>query len=133
MQFDDAEKKKQELVSKVVSGAPESMEAFFGEVLMDIVWPRETLVSFEVRDGGKRLAFDVDLPEIEDMPTKTASVPQRGYKLSVKDLGPTTIQKMYAKHTRLTVDGPWGSGLLQLWQANVRHYWQHHCEQQKHG
>jgi len=97
-QFDAAERKKQELVSKVVSGDPESMETFFGEVLMDIVWPRETLVSFEVRDGGTRLAFDVDLPEVEDMPTNTASVPQRGYKLSVKELGPTAIQKMYAKH-----------------------------------
>lgn len=97
-QFAAAERVKQELVSKAVSGVPEAMESFFGEVLMDIVWPRETLVSFEVRDVGTRMVFDVDLPEVEDMPTKTASVPQRGYKLSVKELGPTAVQKMYAKH-----------------------------------
>jgi hypothetical protein len=97
-QFETAERKKQELVSSAVAGDPDAMESFFGEVLMDIVWPRETIVSFEVRDGGQRLAFDVDLPEIEDMPTKTASVPQRGFKLSVKEMGPTNIQKLYAKH-----------------------------------
>ncbi len=97
-QFATAERVKQELLAKAVSGDPEAMESFFGEVLMDIVWPRETLVSFEVRDGGTRMAFDVDLPEVEDMPAKTASVPQRGYKLSVKEMGPTAVQKMYAKH-----------------------------------
>lgn len=97
-QFETAERNKQGLVSSAVAGDPDAMESFFGEVLMDIVWPRETIVSFEVRDGGRRLAFDVDLPEIEDMPTKTASVPQRGFKLSVKEMGPTNIQKQYAKH-----------------------------------
>lgn len=97
-QFETAERNKQCLVSSAVAGDPDAMELFFGEVLMDIVWPRETTVSFEVRDSGQRLAFDVDLPEIEDMPTKIASVPQRGFKLSVKEMGPTNIQKLYAKH-----------------------------------
>lgn len=96
--FKTTEAQKQSLISKAVAGDAEAMEEFFGEVLMDIVWPRETLVSFEVQDGGKRLAFDIDLPEREDMPSKTASVPQRGFKLSVKDIGPINIQKMYAKH-----------------------------------
>lgn len=96
--FEVAERKKQELVVEAVSGNVEAMETFFGEVLQDIVWPRETVVSFEVQDGGRSLAFDVDLPEIEDMPTKTASVPQRGLKLTVKEMGVTHVQKMYAKH-----------------------------------
>lgn len=96
--FEAAEQKKRDFVAKAVAGDVESMEAFFGEVLQDIVWPRETLVSFEVQDGGKSLAFDVDLPEIEDMPTKTASVPQRGFKLTVKEMGITHVQKLYAKH-----------------------------------
>ena len=97
-QFERAEKEKQELISKAVAGNPAAMESFFGDILQDIVWPRETLVSFEVRDGGARLAFDVDLPEVEDMPSKIATAPQRGYKLSVKALGPTNIQKLYAQH-----------------------------------
>lgn len=32
------------------------------------------------------------------MPQKTATVPQRGYKLSVKELGPVQLQKLYAQH-----------------------------------
>ena len=96
--FDASEQQKAELIKKVVAGDTAAMEGFFGEVLVDIVWPRETLVSFEVRNDGTKLAFDVDLPELEDIPTKVASVPQRGFKLTVKDIGPTNIHKMYAKH-----------------------------------
>jgi hypothetical protein len=96
--FDTAEDRKRELVEAAVAGDSESMENFFGEVLNDIVWPRETAVSFEVLDEGRELAFDVDLPEQEDMPTKTASVPQRGYRLSVKEMSATAVQKMYAQH-----------------------------------
>lgn len=96
--FEAAEDQKRELVEMAVAGNPESMETFFAEVLNDIVWPRETEVSFEVRDEGRELAFDVDLPELEDMPAKTASVPQRGYRLSVKELSSTAVQKLYAQH-----------------------------------
>lgn len=97
-QFESEERRKEQLVSRAVAGDPQVMEEFLGEALMDIVWPRETLVSFEVRGAGTALAFDVDLPEIEDMPTKTASVPQRGYRLSVKEMGQTAVQRLYAEH-----------------------------------
>lgn len=97
-QFESEERRKEHLVSRAVAGEPKVMEEFLGEALMDIVWPRETLVSFEVRDAGTALAFDVDLPEVEDMPTKTASVPQRGYRLSVKEIGQTAVQRLYAEH-----------------------------------
>jgi hypothetical protein len=96
--FDAEEGKKQDLIARALAGDPQAMEDFFGEVLSDVAWPRETLVSFEVQDAGTRLSFDVDLPEVEDMPAKTASVPQRGLKLSVKEMGPTAVQKLYAQH-----------------------------------
>lgn len=97
-QFENTENERQELVEKASHGDPDAMEAFFGEALMDIVWPRETIVSFEVRDGGTRLVFDIDLPEVEDMPNNTASFPKRGYRLSVTELAPGKINKVYAKH-----------------------------------
>jgi len=96
--FEAAERRKQALIASAVAGEVAAMEEFLGEVLQDIVWPRETAVSFEVLDGGARLAFDVDLPEVEGMPTKTASVPQRGYKLSLKAMSQTAVQKLYAQH-----------------------------------
>ena len=97
-EFESVERKKHELIAQALSGDPNAMEAFFGEALQDIAWPRETLVSFEIRDQGTQLAFDVDLPEVEDVPTKTATVPARGYKLSVKEMGATAVQKLYAAH-----------------------------------
>lgn len=93
-----SESEKKKLMERAVAGDPESMERFFAEILQDIVWPRETEISFEIRREGTELAFDIDLPELEDMPRKSASVPTRGYRLSVKELGPTTVQKMYAQH-----------------------------------
>lgn len=74
------------------------MERYLEEKLGEIAWPRETIVAFDIRDAGKRVALDVDLPELEDMPTKLAAVPARGLKLSVKELSASKIQKLYAEH-----------------------------------
>lgn len=86
-----------EFFDRVNAGDVVALEQYFEAVLQDIVWTRETLVSFDIRPD-RTIAIDVDLPEIEEMPTKTASVPQRGYRLSVKDMSPTQIQKLYMRH-----------------------------------
>lgn len=97
-EHETAERRKSILISEAAAGKVTFMEIFLEQALQDIVWPRETLVSFEIQDDGARLVFDVDLPEIEDMPTKVAAVPQRGYKLSVKELSQTKVQQLYAEH-----------------------------------
>ena len=97
-EHETAERRKSILISEAAAGKVTFMEIFLEQALQDIVWPRETLVSFEIQDGGARLVFDVDLPEIEDIPTKVAAVPQRGYKLSVKELSQTKVQQLYADH-----------------------------------
>lgn len=97
-EFEGLEEERRQTFSRVQRGDREAIETFLGNVLLDINWPRETLVSFEVGEDGKTLQFDVDLPEVQDMPQKTATVPQRGYKLSVKELGPVQLQKLYAQH-----------------------------------
>lgn len=98
VRFEQSEAQRGAFLGKAMAGDPDAMEEFFENVLSDIVWPRETEVSFEVRDAGRKLVFDVDLPEIEDMPTKTATVPQRGYRLSIKEMGQTAVQELYAQH-----------------------------------
>ena len=65
---------------------------------MDIVWPRETILSSEIRDDGRVVMVDIDLPEIEELPRKTAAMPARGYKLSVKELPVTRHQQLYMRH-----------------------------------
>jgi len=42
--------------------------------------------------------MDVDLPEIEDMPTKLASLPARGWKVSMKQLTDTKKRQLYMNH-----------------------------------
>jgi len=98
LEFDTAQRSKQDLIAKVIQGNTLSMEIFLEEVLQDIVWPRETTLSFDILEDGKKVVVDVDLPEIEDMPDKVASVPQRGYRLSVKEISATQVQKNYMRH-----------------------------------
>jgi len=96
--FDRAQAARQNLIEQVIAGDVAGMEALFEERLQEIVWPRETNVSFELVDAGKRITIDVDLPELDDMPNKTAGVPQRGVRLSIKELSPTQVQKLYMQH-----------------------------------
>src|SRR3546814_2526963 len=74
------------------------MERLLEENLQDIAWPRETLRSLEIAEQGQHIRRDVDLPELEDMPSKIAAVPARGLKLSVKDLPAAQIRKRYMAH-----------------------------------
>ena len=82
---------------KVLTEMP-AMEIVLEENLLDIVWPRETELSTEIRDDGKLVMVDIDLPEIEELPRKTASVPARGYKLSIKEIPVTRHQQLYMRH-----------------------------------
>lgn len=75
-----------------------AMSQFLEMQLNEIVWPRETQVSFDISQDGGTIMVDVDLPEYEDMPTKLASVPQRGYRLSVKELGDKKVRQLYVDH-----------------------------------
>jgi hypothetical protein len=82
---------------RVVAGDVPAMERFLENTLQDIVWPRETTVSFQITHG-KIVELDVDLPEIEDMPSRTAHAPQRGLRLTVKEVSPTQLSKLYMRH-----------------------------------
>ncbi|MBN3268748.1 hypothetical protein CUR95_16280 [Bordetella bronchiseptica] len=75
-----------------------AMERWLESNLQDIAWPRETLVALEIADEGHHVLLDVDLPEIEDMPSKLAAVPTRGLKLSVKELPEAQVRKRYMTH-----------------------------------
>ena len=96
--FLDKEKARRDLIERRIYDDPHAMESFLQEWLEDIVWPRETNVVFEIDGGGKTAFVDVDLPEIDDMPEQTASVPQRGYKLTVKKLSETRVRDLYVRH-----------------------------------
>lgn len=89
---------RRKLIEQDIYTDPAAMEQHFEGVLGEINWPRETAVSFEIADGGTTVLLDVDLPEIENMPTKAASIPQRGLKLTVKELPAAKVRKLYMDH-----------------------------------
>lgn len=89
--------RKKLIEEKVLSELP-AMEIVLEQSLMDIVWPRETALSSEVRNDGRVVMIDVDLPEIEELPRKTATMPARGYKLPIKELSATRLQQLYMRH-----------------------------------
>lgn len=93
-----SEAKRRHQVEELIYSDIEAMERHLEQTLQDTAWPRETLVAAELLDSGRTVFLDVDLPEIEDMPDKTAGVPQRGMKLSIKAMSPTQIQRLYMRH-----------------------------------
>lgn len=92
------QEERREFIERAIIEDPQAMETFLEERLAEIVWPRETSVSAEIAVDGSAVRLDVDLPEIEDFPSKTATVPVRGLKLSVKEMSPSKVEKLYADH-----------------------------------
>lgn len=76
----------------------QAMEAVLAERLEVMSWPRETDVSFEIKDEGKTVVLDVDLPEIEDMPTKVPTVAARDFALKFKEMAATKVRELYMRH-----------------------------------
>lgn len=68
IEFNEFQEKRKKFIEEERLTDPRAMQEFLIEALQTIVWPRETNVSFEVVNDGKCVLFDVDLPEIEDMP-----------------------------------------------------------------
>lgn len=75
-----------------------SMEKILANHLRSIAWPRETQVSFEVGSDDRSVYLDVDLPEIEDLPTQQARIAKSGLKILVKDRSETQRRKEYMQH-----------------------------------
>jgi hypothetical protein len=95
--FDATQLERRQFIERVISGDTQALEQSIEEILNDIVWPRETLVGLDIRENGSTVLFDVDLPEIEEMPTRIAGV-QSGYPLYVKEMGAAQVQELYMKH-----------------------------------
>lgn len=74
--------------------ASQTLEA----AISDLEWPRETLTSFELEIDKARVWLDVDLPEIEDMPQRVATMAASGRKLNVKAKSQKAMRLEYARH-----------------------------------
>lgn len=94
----EAEATRRRFIEELIHRDPKAMETHLEASLQGIAWPRETSVAVELMDSGRVVFIDVDLPEIEEMPDRTAGVPQRGMKLSVKAMSATHVRRLYMRH-----------------------------------
>ena len=66
--------------------------------LEDIDWPLPTEASFELRDQGRTLALDVNLPQADEVPALRLRAYQRGLGVSVARLSATAQRTLYSQH-----------------------------------
>lgn len=74
------------------------MATLLDAALDGLDWPRETLISYQIDDAGRTVWLDVDLPEIEDLPQRVASIAADGRRLIIKAKAKTQLLKEYAVH-----------------------------------
>ena len=68
------------------------------KAVQSLEWPRETLISFQLDLSGETVWLDVDLPEIEDLPQRVATMAASGKKLNVKAKPQKSLRMEYAYH-----------------------------------
>ena len=96
--FEREEQERFRLFREARSGSTTEMSDFFQYRIEELTWPRETIIDYQIEQGGKMMFVDVDLPEVEDMPRRQASVPSRGLRLGIRTISDTQNRRNYARH-----------------------------------
>jgi hypothetical protein len=95
---DSTQRGRKLLYERLVLTDLRAMDTVLEERLQFINWPRETLVAFDIGNDGSVLYADVDLPEIEDMPTETYAVASRDLALVTKEMSEKRVRELYLRH-----------------------------------
>jgi uncharacterized protein DUF4236 len=93
-----AEADRRTLLEERLYSEPEAMQMVLEQRLAGVPWPRETNIAMEIAEGGKVAILDVDLPEIEDVPRKTATYGGRGWKVTIIELSDHKVARLYMRH-----------------------------------
>jgi hypothetical protein len=96
--FEIEQEKQRKLIEEDRFTNTDAMKQFLEEVLHTIVWPKETLVSFDVNSEGSVVLMDVHLPEFEEMPEIQTKVNKRDFKLTLMPISETQKRKNYFTH-----------------------------------
>ncbi len=97
-EFDNKEIYYTENYKTLLQNDTDFMEIVLENAFNSLSWPRETIVSYEIDNNGSLVWIDVDLPEIEDLPQKVATLAANGKKLNIKNKPKKQLQLEYAKH-----------------------------------
>ncbi|OCL86268.1 DUF4236 domain-containing protein [Arcobacter porcinus] len=98
---EDFDKVQNELVinfSTLIRTDINTMSNYLEKVLQNLDWARETLVSYNINTSKNSVYIDIDLPEIEDIPQKTATIAATGKKLNIKNKTEKQLRVEYASH-----------------------------------
>lgn len=74
------------------------MSEYLEKVLQGLDWARETLISYDINNLTNTVYIDIDLPEIEDIPQRTASIAATGKKLNIKNKTDKQLRLEYSTH-----------------------------------
>lgn len=74
------------------------MSEYLEKVLQGLDWARETLVSYDINNLTSTVYIDIDLPEIENIPQRTASIAATGKKLNIKNKTDKQLRLEYSTH-----------------------------------
>jgi len=66
--------------------------------LNDLDWLSETQVDFDIDLASQSVYLDVDLPEVEDIPARSAEFGARNRRLLIKDKSDRQRREEYARH-----------------------------------
>lgn len=76
----------------------ELMNSSLENALGELEWPLETNIDFDIRDQGRLLLLDVDLPEIEDLSTEEARISANKRRILKKKKSQSALRLEYANH-----------------------------------
>lgn len=68
----------------------------------EINWSKETIITYDFSRNDK-ICLDIDLPEIEDMPTRKAQISKVGFKLHIKQRSEKETKITYYKCINSTI------------------------------
>jgi hypothetical protein len=94
-QLDRLEEEQSQL-NKMLQNPKQYVDDILKCVLDTIAWPRETLISYNVENNS--VFFDIDLPEVEDMPETILKTTPSGQSVMEDAMSNTQIRKVYARH-----------------------------------
>lgn len=92
--FREEDNKRIEFLRELLAGNPDVMETALQQVLEEREYPLETNVAFTIQDA-ETVVLDVDMPEVEHVPTEKASRLASG-KISIKKKPESEIRRDYA-------------------------------------
>lgn len=85
------------IIHRSANGDIPAMDAMLNELLGSLPWPRSTTVSYDFSEDSAAVALDIDLPEIEDMPRRVATVAARGFRVNFKDRTDAQVRADYVR------------------------------------